>query len=166
MMKDYYDDYEQNKMNERPIPENDRQEFFEAQQSADAQDVYTAQQSTDVQEYEDITGSSEQAAQSVSEGSYEWNASDGEYRHSYINGNNSTASHNPNNYEDAYSTRQDYGYQSQQTIRTIAVIKTPTPDIRRRNIRRSKIPLPDNPKKNKRRNGSLCRAVSSQQCFH
>ena len=115
MMKDYYDDYEQNKMNERPIPENDRQEFFEAQQSADAQDVYTAQQSTDVQEYEDITGSSEQAAQSVSEGSYEWNASDGEYRHSYINGNNSTASHNPNNYEDAYSTRQDYGYQSQQT---------------------------------------------------
>lgn len=53
------------------------------------------------------------------ESSYEWNSetnsASGEYRHSYINGNNSNASHNPNNYDQAYSTpndaaQYDYGY--------------------------------------------------------
>lgn len=43
------------------------------------------------------------------EGSYEWNA-DGtekgnEYHYSYVNGNNQTAPHNPNNYDNDYSTR-------------------------------------------------------------
>lgn len=41
------------------------------------------------------------------EGTYEWNA-DGtekgnEYHYSYVNGNNQTAPHNPNNYDNAYS---------------------------------------------------------------
>ncbi len=46
--------------------------------------------------------------QALEESSYEWNSdnnrSDGEYHYSYINGNNSDAVHNPNNYEDAYSS--------------------------------------------------------------
>lgn len=44
----------------------------------------------------------------VEESSYEWNSENsyrnGEYHYSYINGNNSAADHNPNNYDDAYST--------------------------------------------------------------
>lgn len=47
------------------------------------------------------------------ESSYEWNAGNtgGEYRHSYINGNNQNAAHNPNNYDRAYSdTPSDYSY--------------------------------------------------------
>ncbi len=45
------------------------------------------------------------------EGSYEWNGgqsaqSGTEYHYSYINGNNETASHNPNNYDSAYSSPQ------------------------------------------------------------
>lgn len=49
------------------------------------------------------------------ESSYEWNSersshkTDGEYHYSYINGNNADASHNPNNYDSAYSSAQsDY----------------------------------------------------------
>lgn len=55
--------------------------------------------------YEDISSKEETA-----ESSYEWNAgsnSSGEYRYSYINGNNQTASHNPNNYDNAYSSRAE-----------------------------------------------------------
>ncbi|MEE1219982.1 MAG: trypsin-like peptidase domain-containing protein [Ruminococcus sp.] len=62
------------------------------------------------------------------EASYEWNSenrqstNNGEYRYSYVNGNNKNASHNPNNYETAYSNpqkssadyAQNYGYASQQ----------------------------------------------------
>lgn len=50
-----------------------------------------------------------QASEPVQESSYEWNSdrnySDGEYHYSYINGANRNADHNPNNYEDAYSSR-------------------------------------------------------------
>ncbi len=56
--------------------------------------------------------------ESTGESSYEWNSAtetNGEYRHSYVNGNNSDAPHNPNNYDQAYSTpkessQTDYGY--------------------------------------------------------
>ncbi len=48
------------------------------------------------------------------ESSYEWNADssyrNGEYHYSYINGNNSDASHNPNNNEDSYSSSAQTGY--------------------------------------------------------
>lgn len=47
------------------------------------------------------------AEQTAEEGSYEWNSErgyqNGEYHYSYINGANSDAPHNPNNYEDNYS---------------------------------------------------------------
>ena len=62
------------------------------------------------------------------EGSYEWNAdrgsaesasgTDSEYHYSYVNGRNSDASHNPNNYDSAYSapgSQSSYGYQPQQS---------------------------------------------------
>jgi serine protease Do len=60
---------------------------------------------------------------SATESSYEWNgdkpSSSNEYHYSYINGNNETASHNPNNYENAYSTNyssaSNSGYTSSNT---------------------------------------------------
>ena len=55
--------------------------------------------------YADDTARTEEVAV---ESSYEWNPernyADGEYHYSYINGNNRDASHNPNNYDDAFST--------------------------------------------------------------
>lgn len=56
---------------------------------------------------------STKSASDYAEGSYEWNggsnaqssgSSNGEYHYSYVNGNNQTAPHNPNNYDNAYST--------------------------------------------------------------
>lgn len=48
------------------------------------------------------------------EGSYEWNPpshqTSGEYHYSYVNGNNETASHNPNNYDNAYSSTDYNSY--------------------------------------------------------
>lgn len=77
-------------------------------------------------EYNNYGGSEYPASENpntyqAQESSYEWNSeasADGEYRHSYVNGNNSDAPHNPNNYEQAYSTPNDnyqynydnYGY--------------------------------------------------------
>lgn len=61
--------------------------------------------SNDVYSSSDI--SSDESKQT--ESSYEWNSnssqnnSSGEYHYSYVNGNNENASHNPNNYENAYS---------------------------------------------------------------
>lgn len=72
--------------------------------------------------YENISGSSTQSntedvldsssseidTDTQTENSYEWNSDStknqsSEYHYSYVNGNNQTASHNPNNYENAYS---------------------------------------------------------------
>ena len=84
--------------------------------------------------YEDITSSSEpvesvetspaaesfdsadaiEDTASADESSYEWNtdkpqSTDSEYHYSYVNGSNSTAPHNPNNYDNAYSAQRRYG---------------------------------------------------------
>lgn len=65
--------------------------------------------------YEDLFSSSEEVEQAEHnyESSYEWNsdsnARDGEYHYSYINGNNSDAAHNPNNYEDEYNAYRAAG---------------------------------------------------------
>lgn len=62
--------------------------------------------SNDIFSSSDTTDSEAKATES----SYEWNSnssqsnSNGEYHYSYVNGNNENASHNPNNYESAYST--------------------------------------------------------------
>lgn len=62
--------------------------------------------SNDIFSNSDTTDSEAKATES----SYEWNSnssqsnSNGEYHYSYVNGNNENASHNPNNYESAYST--------------------------------------------------------------
>lgn len=57
--------------------------------------------------------------QDVQESSYEWNSgaepkntsASSEYHYSYVNGNNESAPHNPNNYENSYSsTRTDSQY--------------------------------------------------------
>ena len=61
------------------------------------------------------------AAETETESSYEWNAdkssaADSEYHHSYVNGSNSTAPHNPHNYDGAYPAQRSYGggYQYQR----------------------------------------------------
>lgn len=73
--------------------------------------------------FENIQSSSDinSAGQEVTsaEGSYEWNSgsqqSGSEYHYSYVNGNNETASHNPNNYESAYSSASYNSYSSADT---------------------------------------------------
>lgn len=66
--------------------------------------------STDNTNSEDVFSSSgaQSSTDVQSESSYEWNSDStksggSEYHYSYVNGNNQTASHNPNNYENAYS---------------------------------------------------------------
>lgn len=74
--------------------------------------------------YEDIRSASEKEKKGTSaESSYEWNSeassTGAEYHYSYVNGNNRTADHNPNNYDSVTSTgnynnysQKGYGYQS------------------------------------------------------
>ena len=73
---------------------------------------------------ENIYGSSKSTSsepKTTKENSYEWNSqnnksyTNGEYHYSYVNGNNENASHNPNNYENAYSTAQNNTYSSTNT---------------------------------------------------
>ncbi len=57
-----------------------------------------------------FSSSKDDTSSSSEESSYEWNSkkddgfSNTEYHYSYVNGNNENASHNPNNYENAYSS--------------------------------------------------------------
>lgn len=83
---------------------------------------YSSDNNTAENGYQDIHSSSDSQTASSSENtesSYEWNTdtkssvSSGEYRHSYINGNNENAAHNPNRYESAYSTNPSSGTSSQ-----------------------------------------------------
>lgn len=66
-------------------------------QNTNSNDIFSSSDTTDSEAKE-------------TESSYEWNSnssqsnSNGEYHYSYVNGNNENASHNPNNYESAYST--------------------------------------------------------------
>lgn len=76
--------------------------------------------SSDYNNTEDVVSSSVSEANSDSqtESSYEWNSDStqsgsGEYHYSYVNGNNSKASHNPNNYENAYSSVSNSGTSNQ-----------------------------------------------------
>lgn len=69
----------------------------------------------------DVYSSSDSTADKTksAESSYEWNSgggySDGEYHYSYVNGNNENASHNPNNYDNAYSTNNTSSNTASQT---------------------------------------------------
>ena len=108
-MKDFYDEYENN-MNPDQAPQSEPL----AEESAQAQE------SADTPEYE-VYRSAETAEQTP-EGSYEWNAEEesasaeslgGEYHHSYVNGNNTDAPHNPNRYESTYGSQT--GYSTQQS---------------------------------------------------
>lgn len=85
-------------------------------------DGYSSDNNTADNSYHDIHSSSGSQSASTAENtesSYEWNtnstssANSGEYRHSYINGNNENASHNPNRYESAYSSNTASGTSSQ-----------------------------------------------------
>ena len=66
-------------------------------QNTNSNDIFSSSDTTDFES-------------KATESSYEWNSnssqsnSNGEYHYSYVNGNNENASHNPNNYESAYST--------------------------------------------------------------
>lgn len=63
----------------------------------------------DIAQIDDIySSSSNEETGAQKEGSYEWNAEPkenaSEYHYSYINGKNAEAEHNPNNYNDNYSS--------------------------------------------------------------
>ena len=86
-MSDYY-----NNMNDFNGGDNPPEK-----QNINSNDIFSSSDTTDFESKE-------------TESSYEWNSnssqsnSNGEYHYSYVNGNNENASHNPNNYESAYST--------------------------------------------------------------
>ena len=85
-MSDYY-----NNMNDFNGGDNPPEK-----QNTNSNDIFSSSESTD-------------SESKATESSYEWNSnssqsnSNGEYHYSYVNGNNENASHNPNNYESAYS---------------------------------------------------------------
>ena len=85
-MSDYY-----NNMNDFNGGDNPPEK-----QNINSNDIFSSSDSTD-------------SESKATESSYEWNSnssqsnSNGEYHYSYVNGNNENASHNPNNYESAYS---------------------------------------------------------------
>lgn len=74
-------------------------------------DIYS--QSKQNSENQDNNTASQTMENISAEGSYEWNKQTtsrennvgNEYHYSYVNGNNQNASHNPNNYENAYSSQ-------------------------------------------------------------
>ena len=86
-MSDYYNNMNNFNGGDNP-PEN---------QNTNSNDIFSSSDSND-------------SEAKATESSYEWNSnssqssSNGEYHYSYVNGNNENASHNPNNYESAYST--------------------------------------------------------------
>ena len=86
-MSDYY-----NNMNDFNGGDNPPEK-----QNTNSNDIFSSSDTTDFES-------------KATESSYEWNSnssqsnSNGEYHYSYVNGNNENASHNPNNYESAYST--------------------------------------------------------------
>ena len=86
-MSDYY-----NNMNDFNGGDNPPEK-----QNINSNDIFSSSDTTDFES-------------KATESSYEWNSnssqsnSNGEYHYSYVNGNNENASHNPNNYESAYST--------------------------------------------------------------
>ena len=123
-MSDFYDEIMNNEM-----PKSEQNKHGQEE---------TAQASAAYEDTAEQTSAYEEPAQEPesSESSYEWNAENhtetGEYHHSYVNGNNSTAPHNPNNYDTPYRSQQTgstqgygyqqprqntnpYGYQSQQS---------------------------------------------------
>lgn len=85
-MSDYY-----NNMNDFNGGDNPPEK-----QNTNSNDIFSSSDTTDFES-------------KATESSYEWNSnssqssSNGEYHYSYVNGNNENASHNPNNYESAYS---------------------------------------------------------------
>lgn len=87
---------------------NDNSTEFESNTN-NAENIYSSSQSTT------------EEPEKTQENSYEWNSqkdnsySNGEYHYSYVNGNNENASHNPNNYENAYSSTQNNAYSSTNT---------------------------------------------------
>lgn len=90
-MSDYY-----NNMNDFNGGDNPPEK-----QNTNSNDIFSSSDSTDFES-------------KATESSYEWNSnssqssSNGEYHYSYVNGNNENASHNPNNYESAYSTNPSH----------------------------------------------------------
>lgn len=103
-MSDFYQDPNNYNTNETP---GENQNPYNNEYNSDPPADYSST------EYSSAEYASADSSRQDQESSYEWNADSpagGEYHHSYINGNNSDAAHNPNNYDRAYSTDQNYNY--------------------------------------------------------
>lgn len=105
-------------------------DFYEFDKDLNGENIESDnEQNNKTDDFEDIQSSStdtqqQSSEQEVSSGesSYEWNSdsapqqtSDSEYHYSYVNGNNEDASHNPNNYDNAYSSTDYNPYSSTDT---------------------------------------------------
>lgn len=75
-----------------------------------------ASNESNTESFDNFQSTADDSQQEVTsaEGSYEWNPpipqANGEYHYSYVNGNNENASHNPNNYDNAYSSADYNSY--------------------------------------------------------
>lgn len=107
-LKNQFDDFEN--QNENNASENEAITYEDITSSSEP--VESVETSPAAESFDSADAIEETA--SADESSYEWNtdkpqSTDSEYHYSYVNGSNSTAPHNPNNYDNAYSAQRRYG---------------------------------------------------------
>ena len=107
-LKNQFDDFEN--QNENNASENDAITYEDITSSSEP--VESVETSPAAESFDSADAIEDTA--SADESSYEWNtdkpqSTDSEYHYSYVNGSNSTAPHNPNNYDNAYSAQRRYG---------------------------------------------------------
>ena len=107
-LKNQFDDFEN--QNENNASENEAITYEDITSSSEP--VESVETSPAAESFDSADAIEDTA--SADESSYEWNtdkpqSTDSEYHYSYVNGSNSTAPHNPNNYDNAYSAQRRYG---------------------------------------------------------
>ena len=107
-LKNQFDDFEN--QNENNASENEAITYEDITSSSEP--VESVETSPAAESFDSADAIEDTA--SADESSYEWNtdkpqSTDSEYHYSFVNGSNSTAPHNPNNYDNAYSAQRRYG---------------------------------------------------------
>ena len=107
-LKNQFDDFEN--QNENNASENEAITYEDITSSSEP--VESVETSPAAESFDSADAIEDTA--SADESSYEWNtdkpqSTDSGYHYSYVNGSNSTAPHNPNNYDNAYSAQRRYG---------------------------------------------------------
>ena len=110
-MSEFDNYYENNSTTPDAEDVNKAAQDYEKAETAQSE-PHTASQSVSQEQ----ANSSDTQQTTPAEGSYEWNSGNGsgEYRHSYVNGNNRDSAHNPNRYDD-YAPAQVQSAQPEQS---------------------------------------------------